>query len=236
MRAVVLGAGNGSRLRSATGDVPKPLALLRGRPIIAHVLDALHSGGVDDVLVVTGYESEQVERVVDEVRPGGMSVRTVRNAEWASGNASSLWTARSAVQGQGFVLAMADHLVDPAIVRALADGDLFRLAVERTDPTDIRGAEATRARVQDGKVVDLGKTIDDWNALDTGLFWCSPRIFDAMTPALRDGEAGQIFATLARAGELDAVDVSGRLWIDIDTVEDLRRAEDLLESQHGRFA
>lgn len=236
MRAVVLAAGNGSRLHSVTGGGPKPLAPLRGRPIIAHVLDALRDGGVDDVVVVIGYEAPQVEHAVEQVRPAGVRLSFVENPDWWHGNATSLRAAREAAGDDGFVLAMADHLVDPAIVRAVAAGDAARcrLAVDRTDHTDIRGAEATRARVRDGRVVDLGKHIDEWNALDTGLFWCPRRIFEAMPAG--SGEAGEAFAALAHAGELDAVDVSGRMWIDIDTVEDLRRAEELLGARHGRSA
>lgn len=238
MRAVVLAAGNGSRLRDITGGGPKPLAPLQGRPIIAHVLEALRDGGADDIVVVSGYEADEVERAAARVRPSEARLSFVENAFWTRGNATSLWAARTAVGDDGFVLAMADHLVDPEIVRLVAagDADRCRLAIERSDPADSRSGEATRVRVRDGRVVDIGKRIDDWNALDTGLFWCCRRVFDVMTPELRAGEAGDVFAALARSGELDAVDVSGRMWIDIDTMEDLQRAEQLLGSRHGRSA
>jgi choline kinase len=88
-----------------------------------------------------------------------------------------------------------------------------------------------------GRVVDLGKGLADWNAIDTGAFWCTPRVFDVMTPKARDGEVGDVFAALARAGELEAVDVTGARWIDIDTAADLRRAEALLAREaDGRVA
>jgi choline kinase len=236
MQAIVLAAGDGDRLHPRTADRPKSLIALRGRPIIAHVLDALHAGGIDDVTIVLGYEGAQLERAVAEHAPAGMRVRCVHNDAWAAGNARSLWAARDAVAGP-FVLTMADHLIEPDIVRALArDGDgRCRLAVEHAAADDPRGEEATRAQVRDGRVLDLGKAIEPWNALDTGAFWCTPRIFESLTPATRDGEVGALFATLARAGELDAVDVTGRRWIDIDTEEDLRRAE-LLLGDDGRFA
>jgi NDP-sugar pyrophosphorylase family protein len=52
---------------------------------------------------------------------------------------------------------------------------------------------------------------------------------------LRDGEAGAVFAALARAGQLDAVDVTGSRWIDVDTEDDLRAAEAMMGA-HGRVA
>jgi NDP-sugar pyrophosphorylase family protein len=73
-----------------------------------------------------------------------------------------------------------------------------------------------------------------WNAIDTGVFWCTQRIFAAITPDLRDGEAGAVFQSLARNGELDAIDVTGCAWTDIDTADDLRRAETMVPLTQAR--
>jgi choline kinase len=158
-----------------------------------------------------------------------MTLRVIENSGYMRGNARSIWAARKALADtRGFVLAMSDHVVDPGLTRALVAeaGDRCRLAVELTDAWDGRADEATRALVDDrGRVVALGKNIGVWNALDTGVFWCTPAIFGALQPPLRDGEAGAVFAELAAIGELDAIDVTGHAWIDIDTPEDFRDAE-----------
>lgn len=229
MQAMIIAAGDGGRLYPLTSDTPKPLIKLHGRPILNHVLDALRDAGVSEVVVVLGYRGEQIRRALDELSPCGLRIRYVQNDAFMLGNARSIWEARQAIDGS-FLLAMSDHLVEPKLARSLIEGvnGRCRLAVEHTHGADDRADEATLANVQDGRVVDLGKSIPAWNALDTGLFWCTPRVFDAMTPSMRDGEAGAVFAVLARAGELDAVDVSGCRWMDIDTVEDLRRADELL--------
>jgi choline kinase len=227
MRALILAAGDGSRLLPLTANAPKPLLPLRGRPIIHHVLDALAAAGVDEATVVVGYGAVQLRASLAQYdRP--MRIRFVENEAYLGGNARSLWAARDLMDGP-FVLAMADHVVAPALVRTLVHGAecRCRLAIERAGPDDQRAGEATRAQVRDGRVTDLGKQIPIWNALDTGLFWCTPRVFDAITPSMRDGEAGAVFAALAHAGELDAVDVTGHAWIDIDTTDDLHRAEAL---------
>jgi choline kinase len=242
MQAVIIAAGDGGRLYPLTGDTPKPLLELHGRPIISYVLDALHVAGVTDAIVVLGYRGDQIRRALAEHAPCGMRIRFVENDEFMLGNARSVWAARAAVEGS-FVLAMADHLVEPALVRTLTDDadGRCRLAVEHTHDADARAGEATLAHVRDGRVIDLGKSIPEWNALDTGLFWCTPRVFDAMTHDLRDGEAGAVFASLARSGELDAADASGHRWLDIDTLEDLRRADQRLATgtlwqRHARGA
>jgi choline kinase len=229
LQAVVLAAGDGGRLHPRTSATPKPLLRAGGRPIIDHVLDALRAAGVRDTTIVVGYRGDQVRAALAGGAPAGMTLRFVENEHYLLGNARSLWAARGAVPGS-FVLAMADHLLEPGLLRALtagADGRC-RLAVERAAPGDPRAHEATRARVEGGRVLDLGKQIDGWNALDTGAFWCTPAVFDAITPELRDGEAGAVFARLARAGRLDAVDVTGSRWVDIDTEDDLCAAEAML--------
>jgi choline kinase len=229
LQAVVLAAGDGGRLHPRTVATPKPLLKAGGRPIINHVLDALFAAGVRDTTVVVGYRGDQIRDALADLSPCGMALRFVENDRYLLGNARSLWAARASVAGS-FVLAMADHLLEPALLHALTAGadSRCRLAVERAAHGDPRAHEATRARIEGSRVVDLGKHIGDWNALDTGAFWCTPAVFDAITPELRDGEAGAVFAALAHAGRLDAVDVTGSRWVDIDTEDDLRDAEAML--------
>ncbi len=226
LQALILAAGDGDRLYPYTADRPKSLIPLCGRPIINHVLDALFSAGVREATIVVGYHGDQIRASLSELSPCGMRLTFVENDAYETGNARSLWAARDVMNGP-FVLAMADHLVEPALVRTLTSGPgrRCRLAVEFAGHEDARANEATRALVRRGRVVDLGKTIEEWNAFDTGTFWCTSRLFDAITPENREGELGDVFATLARAGDLDAVDVTGARWIDIDTEADLHAAE-----------
>jgi choline kinase len=234
-RALILAAGNGGRLRPLTEGLPKPLVKLHRRPLINHVLDALHEAGVGRATVVVGYEGAQVREAVEHLHPCGMEISFVENEAWRLGNAHSIWAARDAIGEDSVVLAMADHIIDPAIARAVIDGDpsRMRLAVEFAPATDARADEATRVLVEEGRIMDLGKEIGRWNALDAGVFWCTQRLFGVMTPELRDGEAGAVFAALARAGELDAADVTGMSWIDVDTEDDLRMAGAMLTAIRG---
>ncbi len=283
--AVILAAGNGSRLRPLTADLPKPLVPVRGQPLIAHALVSLRAAGIDRATVVLGYGAGQVRTAVEAGRPAGMGLDFVENPAYHAGNARSLWAARAARAGgvggglggpragggglgggggggwgvplfktrgypagtgRGgggardsvagpFVLAMADHLVEPELISAVLEGanGRCRLAVDRTHAADPRAGEATLAQVREGQVVELGKGIATWNALDTGVFWCTGAVFDAITPELRDGEAGAVFGSLARAGQLDAVDVTGRRWLDVDTPDDLAAAEAWSEAPAG---
>ena len=79
MKAIVPAAGIGKRLRPHTLTTPKALFNVAGKPIIGHILDFLIEGGVDDIVVVVGYESSQVERYLHEQYPEG--TRTVQQTE-----------------------------------------------------------------------------------------------------------------------------------------------------------
>jgi len=75
-QAVVLCGGAGSRLREAVGDLPKVLAPIAGRPLLAHVLDELSRAGTREVLLLAGHAGEQVVRAARELAPAGMRVET----------------------------------------------------------------------------------------------------------------------------------------------------------------
>ena len=107
--AVILAAGNGSRLRPLTADLPKPLVPVRGQPLIAHALVSLRAAGIDRATVVLGYGAGQVRTAVEAGRPAGMGLDFVENPAYHAGNARSLWAARASVAG-AVVGGMAGHL------------------------------------------------------------------------------------------------------------------------------
>lgn len=111
---VVLAAGGGSRFGGT-----KQLALLEGRPLVAHTIDALVEAGIDEVLVVTGHDADAVEAVL----PG--NVRAVRNPAWRDGQATSLAAALHQVadDSEAAVILLADQPgVTAEDVRALVEG------------------------------------------------------------------------------------------------------------------
>jgi len=236
-RAVVLAAGDGRRLREAARGVPKPLVPLHGRALVHHTLDALFAAGVRHATVVVGADGERVRRAVEALHPCGMTVACTDNPRWPAGNATSLAAGLDAVPVP-FVLAMADHIVDPAIIRAVIDEPApglagassmgpSRVAVDRIDAGDPRAADATRVRLDGKRVVAIGKGLEPWDAVDTGVFWCTESLCAAVTPERCEGEAAAIFAALAARGRLDAIDITGARWVDVDTPDDLAHAATL---------
>ena len=227
--AVLLAAGEGTRLRAMAPI--KPLCPVAGRPLIDHALERLAAAGMRRVVVVLGYERATVERHL-AARDWPLAVETV-TTEHLLPNGVSARTASRAVGGAPVLLAMCDHLVEPALyarVAAAGAGNGLTLGIDRrldhdwVDPDDV-----TRVRTKGDRIVALGKGMAEYDAHDTGVFAVGPALFAALAslpdPSLTDG-----VRVLAAAGKAGVVDCSDLAWLDVDDAPALARAEAWLAS------
>jgi choline kinase len=84
----------------------------------------------------------------------------------------------------------------------------------------------------------IGKTLMEYDALDTGLFVCAPSLFDALAAARAQGDttlSGGI-RILATRGLMRSFDIGDATWYDVDTIDDLHSAESLLDTAVGAVA
>ena len=124
-----------------------------------------------------------------------------------------------------FILLMSDHLFDPEILVKLR-----RMPVEQDEAvlcvdTGLDGIfdmeDATKVMTQNRRVVKIGKELADFNAVDTGIFLCSPFLFSALEQSIAEGEgslSGGI-RVLAERGSMRTADIDGAFWLDVDTPE-----------------
>jgi len=108
MKAILLAAGRGSRLRHLTEDLPKPLMTVGDRTCLDIVLEAL-SAVADEVIIVTGFLSEKIEQHLVKCPPK-LPYKIALNPNPEKGNLTSLEAARHLVEGEEFILTNADHL------------------------------------------------------------------------------------------------------------------------------
>jgi 1L-myo-inositol 1-phosphate cytidylyltransferase len=235
LNCLIVAAGTGGRLRERGQS--KPLVQVFGVGLLERVILRARSAGVQHFLVVTGYRGDAVRAALDALSEReGISIQHVENDEWQRGNGVSVSKARPYLDGP-FVLSMCDHLVDPAIVRELVasgtEPDTVTLAVDFNiadsinDPDDV-----TRVQCSNGLIVSIGKVIRDFNAIDTGVFLCTPVIFDALeaSQAAGDESISGAMNVLARQSKARVFDIQGRLWLDVDDPASLEKAEALLKS------
>ena len=232
--AVVLAAGDGGRFRSTHPGEHKLLTPFLGRPLLLRTLDAARDAGILRITIVVGFEADRVREVVDGSAPEGVSIAYVMNNDWHLENGVSALAAREAAGEGPFALLMGDHVFDPAVLRRLRALPLRQnesvLAVDSAPVDAAVAAEATKVRLDGTRIVAIGKDLTDYNALDTGMFICAPELFAALETARASGDTtltGGI-RVLASRDLMQAYEIGGAGWRDIDTASDLAEAENAL--------
>ena len=241
MKCLIIAAGKGSRLRQL-GDV-KPLIPVLGVPLIERAIRSAIEAGADDFYVVTGYQRERIQVFLGRLdKRLGIPITTIINEDWEKENGFSVLRAREYLH-EPFLLLMADHLFDPSIAREMmahppdegeiilaVDGDIRNPLVDMED--------VTRVRTEDGKIQNIGKGLAKFNGFDTGIFFCTPAIFEALEHSTeKHGETTLSGAVriLATVGRVRAFHTGCRFWIDVDDPAALRRAEkSLLNRLRGK--
>jgi 1L-myo-inositol 1-phosphate cytidylyltransferase len=230
--AVILMAGIGSRLREIGKDVPKPLIQIAGRAVFSYTIDALERAGIETVHVITGYHREPLLAGLKPLIPAGMTLRSIHNPEWQKQNGVSVLAAKPHLLSP-FLLTMGDHLFGPLIVElAIKNADLkvLNVAVDRKLDAIFDLDDAMKVRTSGDRVVSIGKDLNDYDAIDTGLFVCPTEFFDYLEQAKsRQGGTDCSLADGVRAmaadGKVNAIDIGDAWWQDIDTPEMLAAAE-----------
>ena len=232
-RALVLAAGNGDRFHNPNRQ-SKLLQPVLGQPLILRTLQTAQHAGIRSFEFVLGYQADALRTLIERETPDGVEVRFSFNPDWHLENGVSVLSARHRFVDSRFALLMGDHLFEASVLTRLLQADVERdesvLAVDsRPAPPDVE-AEATKVWTIGSQIVAIGKDLETYNALDTGLFVCAPALFGALDASTRSGDttlSGGI-RQLASRGLMRAVDIGDASWYDIDTMADLQAAESRL--------
>ena len=238
MKALILAAGFGSRLRRLTRDRHKVLIEVGGAPLIDYPLQALVSAGVTDIGVVVGHRAEEVSDFLADRYP---FVEIIRNDNFDGGNAFSVLAGERFVGSDPFVVCMGDHTVCAEIVAPLlteTDDDCI-LCVDSMARHSSQIDDATRVLIDErGFIQHIGKELRRWNAIDTGVFKMTPDVFRVIR-LLSDAQGTNVTTTdlvtrMGNEGEhFSTRDVSGMFWADVDTFEDYQSVDRLIRVTHG---
>jgi choline kinase len=249
MRAVIIGAGRGSRLQHRTREVPKTMVEVMGRPMLDWILDALRLGGGferKDIVFISGYAE-------DVVRAAYPEFTYVRNTDWENNNIlASLLCAREYL-GEGFVSTYADIVYEPGVVKRLVnapedivlgcDTAYRRRYVNRTQHPE---SDAEKLSADGRRVTALSRTIEGSKAqgefigvmkLTAGGARTLTDGFDAARARFqgrtyREGRSFEraylidLLAELLEGGTPMFRENTPGGYMEIDTLEDLSLAED----------
>lgn len=203
MRAIILAAGKGSRLRPHTSDTPKPLTpLVEDTTILDYNLHTLDSCGVSEVIIVVGYLAEDIEAHVSELDLGP-DIRCVMNEAWDSrGPMGSFIRGIEAVSEEPFLLLNGDTIYEETLLQSLTarNDDGIALAyspVSETSPDEMKVV------TEDGTFQQVGKDTAPTDAISAGLIM------------VRSGETFATLRNLLNRLEEGAVDISELYWHDV---------------------
>lgn len=235
--ALLLAAGIGSRLRPLTNERPKALVEVAGVPILRRALDRLAAHGVRELVVASGYREDALrENLADCPIP----VRYCRNPQFdETQNSVSLALCEDAIEGRSFYLLDGDVLFHEEILSRLDETSAdLAVAVERHDDL---GEEEMKVIVEGRGVRAFGKGLPPGESFgeSIGIARIGERstvpLFNELRRVIESGNTTlyyeDVFNHLIETGlRVEVADVTDLPWIEIDTPEDLARAEALVKS------
>jgi len=234
MKGLIIAAGEGSRLSNRGNS--KPLVLLLELPLIERVILNAKGVGITDFYIVTGYNGEKLRNHLDQfARNRDLKITHLINNQWEKENGLSVLAAKKEIN-ENFILLMSDHIFDKSILEDLMQekivyGEII-LAVDYNLKNKIVDIDdVTKVLVDDkNRIVNIGKNIKKYNAYDTGIFLCSPAIFEALEESSAHGETSLSagIKILAKKKKARVFDIKGKYWIDVDDEKAFKKAENIL--------
>ena len=238
MKAIHLAAGQGKRLRPITDDRPKPLVELAGKSLLERNIETVSAAGVDNNLVVTGYEAERIEE---------LGYDTVHNENYDETEmVYSLFCARDKFpENEDMVVSYGDIVYDESVVESLLDCDApLCVVVDKKwrDLWELRFndplSDAETLRIRDERLVEIGAEPDGYHEIDGQYIGLIKIRDDYIKKFVNEYESlGTELVHMTRfiqhlidqGWEVAPVTVDGG-WLEVDTTEDLNTYQELLDS------
>lgn len=234
MRAIILAAGRGSRMKNMTADRPKCLVSVHGKPLLEWQLEALRSSGISDIGIVTGYKGEMLT---------GYGLTEFHNPHWATTNmVASLACAHEWLSTTACIVSYSDIFYSPSAVRLLLEAQKHPLTVTYSphwkelwtkrfgDP--LLDAE-TFSLNSDNSLIEIGnkpKTTEEIQGQYMGLLGFSPQAWDEVL-RIRNSLSREEQASIHMTATLQKIIHAGKMrihavsytesWGEVDSAEDI---------------
>jgi len=231
---IIMAAGRGLRLMPLTLEIPKALIMCRGFPLIAYAYEFARRflGGDGKIAIVTGYEGHLVRDYVETEFDGAL---LLHNENFDKGNVLSLQKGLS-LEPKSFLLMNVDHIYPFAFAERLQATEGAVVAAIDRDRT--LGADDMKVKLGgDGKLRNISKNLESYDCGYIGMTMVREEGLSLYKQALEHvlhvkGEmacAEDVLQALAEmGGEVSVCDLSGLCWLEVDTLDDLIRAEETL--------
>lgn len=237
--AILLSAGQGSRLLPLTAERPKCLIDFSGKSLIEWQVEMLARGGVKRIDVVTGFMTDMLEEHLAQIRDPRVEIAIRFNPFYkVADNLGSCWIAREAMRGD-FLILNGDTLISEQIVERVQQDTSWPVAVT-VDVKDSYDSDDMKVQREGERLVRIGKTLtaDQSNAESIGFLAFrgeGAELFrEAVRAAMRTPEGVQhwylkVIDSLAPGGKVGTVSIEGLDWAEVDFLNDIEIATRLTD-------
>jgi choline kinase len=238
--AILLSAGQGSRMLPLTVDRPKCLIDFSGKSLLAWQIEMLARGGVKRIDVVTGFMTDMVDEALAAIDDPRVTITTKFNPFYkVADNLGSCWIAREAMEGD-FLILNGDTLVSEEIVNKVQQDSGWPIAVT-VDVKDEYDSDDMKVWREGGQLKRIGKTLtaEESNAESIGFLAFrgeGSKLFrEAVRAYMRTPEGVQhwylkVIDSLAPSGKVGTVSIEGLGWAEVDFLNDIEIATRLTDS------
>jgi HAD superfamily hydrolase (TIGR01450 family) len=237
MKAVILAAGVGSRLRPITAKKPKCLVTVAGRPILDYQIRAYIAAGIEDIIIVAGYESTKVKEYCRHIKD--VNIKIIENEDYENtNNMYSLYLTKHDIQGKKFLLSNGDVVFDARIAYELLhnrENDLIAADIGTFLEESMKITLGPR-----GYITDISKKINKESAFGTSIDLykfseqSSRLFFRHMEKIIEEDKNLKDWTEVAlqellNQGSLKMkpFDIGQKHWVEIDNYDDLALADRL---------
>ena len=234
MKAVILAAGQGTRIRAVHGERPKCLIKVDDKTILDHQIDGLSKAGIDDIAIVVGYEKQQIIRHVQKrFGRGTLRIHFIENPAFAlTNNIYSLWMARDWLNGDKFACLNADVIFDPKILDSALKASSPILMIVDPEWRD----ETMKVIIDNRQIVQMSKQISqsEFSGTYIGITvfdqMINARFFAKMQDLINAGRVNEFFNVAVQELVDEGLRVGftttgGAAWAEIDDPLDLTFAQ-----------
>jgi N-acetyl-alpha-D-muramate 1-phosphate uridylyltransferase len=221
MRAMILAAGRGERMRPLTDDQPKPLLPAGGKPLIQYHIESLAAAGIRDIVINLAWKGDKIREALGDGRRFGVSIAYSDEGDTALETGGGIFGALALLGSSPFIVVSGDIWSDfpfASLAASLAPGDLAHFVLVPNPPYHPKGDFG----LERGRIVDEGGRFTYANI---GVF--RPEFFDGCKPG-RFALAPLMFAR-ARDGRASGELYSGR-WFNVGTPAQLEQLQEILST------
>lgn len=242
LKAVILAAGVGSRIKPLTDNCPKSLLLVNGTPILGRMISHILACGIEEIIFVLGYLNTQIEGFVKTEFPT-LNARFIINEKYAETNTGySLMLTEKTLKGTGFVKFDADVVFDINVLQRLISSSFATcLCIDRDIQLDAEEVKVVSG--ENNRVLQASKTVDPDRATgeSIGIEKIGPEtaalLFKELRSMMRKKTNHKEYyeaayeSLISKGVPFHYLDITGSKWTEIDTQDDFEAANSIFASR-----